>query len=392
MVSVDVISSEPAVGRPATWQAVWDHLERTSDYNVLVYLGHGELQPSAGGELIGQLLLESEDGQGHLPVGAPQLARLLADHPINTVVLAGCYTALDPAVTSRRAGAELGVAQALVNSSEAGVQIAVAMRTELHTNAAELFLKAFFKSLLDITPDPQGNRPAGHIDRAVRAARARLFANPLPPSWATPIVLRATEREPFLEFLANPIKFTLTDRMSMLLESRTALCTGLADYSLAAGMPDLLRGQKAALDGLRTLIRTEGLRIGPLLLPHDVTVGPGQAQEATVELAGALTVSVLRGRISAPPGAAITQLAVPAGVSAGFQLVLDPGQPDWFELRSRAAGGAPAILPAGDLLRATVQVDGGTPSGVYPLGMEVLEMQPPGMLWPGDGVLLVPNP
>ena len=178
MVQVDVLSREAAIDRPATWAAFKERLQEEKNYNMLVFLGHAELAPAlAGGEPVAQLYMEAEDGQGSQPIDAPQLARLLADCPVDVVVLAGCLTAAEPVAGAVRArsGAQ-GVAQALVNSSDAGVEVAVAMRTELRTTAAVTFLQSFFKSLLNPKPNAKGVVSGGNIDTAVRAARTELFS------------------------------------------------------------------------------------------------------------------------------------------------------------------------------------------------------------------------
>jgi hypothetical protein len=388
MVQVDVISREAAVKQPATWTHLIQHLkERGNEYNVLVYLGHGEVMAgTVSAEPIGHIIFESEDGAGHQPVSAPQLARLLARHPINLVVLAGCVTGADPASNERRYGGEQGVAQALVNSAEAKVQVAVAMRSELITTAASMFLEAFFESLFDITPDVAGNLPAGNVEAAVQHARNRLYiANPVPPQWAAPIVLRSSLQEPFIEHLAQSIRFVITPNMQMLLEVRATFWK-----SLAQSLPDHRQGRLVALAEVRQMIVTEGLRQGPLILPREITVGPGQAGRVEFELAGPLTVRLLRGRISVPAGIAVKDVAVPAVTAAAFRLLLDQGDPGWFELRAR--DDAPARLPEGTLLEATLEVAADQPAGVYPVAIETTSVEPPTTLWPGDGVLIVPHP
>jgi hypothetical protein len=392
MVQVDVLSREADVGKAATWMGLRQHLKNTSDYNVLVYLGHGELVPSVTGtEPIGQLFFESEDGGGHQPINAPQFAKLLRNYPIGVVVLAGCVTGMDAAGAARQRGGEQGVAQALVNSSEAGVEVAVAMRTELRIDAAATFLRAFFEALLNATPDAAGNLTAGNIDCAVRAARNELFLDtPVPPQWAAPIVLRANEQEPFLDFLAQPVMFRLTETMTSLLALRSTLRKGVADYSLAQGVPELIVGKHEGLDEIEQMIRTEGLKQGPLLLPHDVTAGAGQQQVASFELAGVLTVVKLSGRVATPPGVSVRVLPMPAAAGAAFQLVTDPNNLAWFELRSKS--GNPGPLPQGEVLQAHIEVAAATAPGVYPLTLELQQLEPAGVLWPDDGIVIVPRP
>lgn len=389
MVQVDVISREDAVNRPATWTALIQHLkERGNEYNALVYLGHGEVMTGTlSADPIGHLIFESEDGGGHKPVGAPLLARLLTSYPIDLVVFAGCRTGADPATNDRRYGGEQGVAQALVNSGEARVQVAVAMRSELITTAAETFLKTFFESLLDIRPDESNSNsvPAGNVETAVQRARKALYLTAPVAQWAAPIVLRATQKEPFIEHLAQPIRFVITPRMQMLLEVRTTLWK-----SVAQSPPDQQQGQLVTLADLRRMIREEGLQRGPLILPIDVALAPGMTGRMQFELAGPLTVKELEGRISVPAGVTVRNIEVPAAVAGAFKLLNEAGDPGSFQLRARTK--APAALPEGTLLEATLELAAELPPGVHPVTVEVHVVQPAATLWPGDGVVIVSRP
>lgn len=393
MVQVDVLSREPAIGSPATWRAFKERLQEAKDYNMLVFLGHGELVPSAtGAEPIGQLFLESEDGQGSQAVSAPQLARLLSDCPVDVVVLAGCLTGADPpGGAARRRGGAQGVAQALVNSSEAGVEVAVAMRTELRTTAAVTFLERFFKSLLNPKPNASGQVSAGNIDDAVRAARRELFLdNVFPPQWAAPVVLRSNEAEPFIDYLAQPITFNISPGLDMLLEIRSTLWNGLADYSHAQGVPDQLQGKMVALAEVETRLRVEAGQIGPFIMPRQLTIPAGQAGEAVFELRGALALAMLSGRVVAAGGISVHGLSLPAAMQADFQLLADAQDPTVFELRSKT--GAARALPEGEVLRATLNVGADVGFGVYRVAIQIHRLNPPSVLWPGHGIAIVPRP
>ena len=390
MVEVDVISVE--AGKPATWTGLQSHLRQTHDYNVLVYLGHGELVPSAtGGDPIGHIFMESEDGGGHVPVSAPQLAHLLTKYPIGVVVLAGCLTGDDPASKARMHGGEQGVAQALVNSSESGVEIAIAMRTELNAKAADTFLEAFFQSLLDTSPVPNGRLRAGDVECAVRHARSALFLDsPDPPQWAAPVMLRASEREPYIDYLAQPVKFKVTDKMKAALELRSILWTNAADYSLAAGLPPGMDKTAKTLDEVRKMFLSDALLQGPVLLPRDVTAGAGQQGNVVFELLGPLSIVQLRARVTVAPGVTVTRISVPPGVAAGFDLMIHATEQGTFELRAKS--NAPTALAAGDLVQVEVQVAANIAPGIHGVGIEIQKMDRPGPLWPGDAVVIVPRP
>ena len=144
------------------------------------------------------------------PVTADKLAVLLRSHPVPTVLLIGCLTAVDPAdprpnaaqiralalaATPQWMRGSLGVAQAFVDS-EAGVQFAVGMQYRLEQDNAVGFLNEFFFSLLHGNP--------GHVrGRGARGARAPAFGSPQPQSWSAPVVFRALDDEPMFAFLAR---------------------------------------------------------------------------------------------------------------------------------------------------------------------------------------------
>jgi CHAT domain len=393
MVQVDVLSREAAIGRPATWPAFKERLQEAKNYNMLVFLGHAELAPAlAGGDPVAQVFLESEDGNGSRAIDAPQLARLLADCPVDVVVLAGCLTGVEPpgAAVRRRGGAQ-GVAQTLVNSSEAGVEVAVAMRTELRTTAAVTFLERFFKSLLNPTPDAAGQVSGGNIDWAVRAARRELFLDAVfPPQWAAPVVLRANEHEPYIGYLAQPVQFTISKRMDMLLEVRSTLRTGIADYSFAQGAPEQLQGKMQVLAGIDDTLRAEAAQVGPFIMPQPLTVAPGQAGTVVFELRGALTIATLAGRVAVSGGIPVRALKLAAAAQADFRLLADAQDPSVFELRSKT--GVAKLLPAGEVLRADIDVGAAVPFGLYRIAVEIHHLHPPSVLWPGDDIVLVPRP
>lgn len=387
MVQVDVISGEVGIGRPATWPALMQHLRLTNDYNLLVYLGHGELTaPPAGGQPIGHLYFESEDGGGHQPVGAPQLAKLLSRYPIPVVVLTGCLTGADPPGTAdRHRGGEQGVAQALVNSSESGVQVAVGMRMELRDKSAITFLNAFFTSLLG----PHGS--PGNVDRAVWEGRNELFLldGVFPPNWAAPIVLRASDHEPVIDYLSQPVTFKVSKDMGKWLDLRGALWNRLSDAFAQSG-PDALMGIMVALDEVEEGLRSEGVKHGPLLLPGRRMIVPNSEDQLSIKVAGALRASALQCRLRIDGDAASVQsfMISQAVQDAGFQLLTTAQDNSYFEIRSKT--GESNVVPNGELIRASVKASKVKP-GAYPLTLEVKDVSPKQPLWPGDNILLVPG-
>jgi len=121
-----------------------------------------------------------------------------------------------------------------------------------------------------------------------------------------------------------------------------------------------------------------------------VTIGAESSDISIVEMAGNLSVSILRGRVSAGNDGWVRQVTASPAVLAAFQMLTDPNDPGIFLLRSTT--GASVAIPPGELLRARVEVPAGTVSGAYQLRVEVLELQPVGPVWPGDGVVIVPRP
>jgi CHAT domain len=373
-VQVDVLSCEKAIGTSGTWQALRDHLRLTNDYIIFVYLGHGAL--TEGDEPIGQLYMESDDGLGHQPINAPMIARLFARYPIPVVVLAGCITATQAAGTTP--GGDQGVAQALINSSEAGVQVAIGMRMELQTEAASTFLTEFFTSLF-------AEDSVGDIDQAIWSARNELYLKMThPPQWAAPVVFRASLREPFIDFLTKESKFLVTPEMNKFRDIRSTLWKLLPKQNT----PEV--GQ--LLEGIETSLRAEAMKQGPLLLPILTRIAQNSDGFLPVALAGSLKVSRLRARILlGGSGTTPRSVAVnPTAQAAGFRLMFDPDDPSFFELSSRT--GAALQLPEGELLRLTVSVGDQQP-GLYPVTLEVDLISPPrAIVWLGDTVIVVPGP
>ncbi|MEP6916576.1 MAG: CHAT domain-containing protein, partial [Acidobacteriota bacterium] len=364
-----------------TWPQLLEHLKKENDYNVLVYLGHGELaEPPGGGPPIGQLYMESPDGGGHQAIGAPQLAKLLTKFPIPLVLLAGCVTAADPPGMARRRGAEQGVAQALVNSSETGVQMAVGMRMEVLGTAAMTFLNEFFTSLLKTAP--------GDLDRAVSEGRSQLYLETgmYPPTWAAPVVFRAIDRVPGFEFLNQPVTFQVSGAMAKWLDLRTRLWNGLPDALAHADQVPLIRAM-GALDATDAELRIDGVKHGPLLLPVLLQMVSGQTATLAIELVGALAIAELRGRLDVQTaGLEVTSLSIPAAVAAaGFQLLTNVTDARQFELQS--VNGQPKNLPAGELLHAEIAASGAAAAHVVTVELRLIEPRRP--LWPGNNVVVV---
>jgi hypothetical protein len=207
-VVVDVISSEPAVGKPATWENFRKQLTKNLDpYDIVIYLGHGSLKEE-GGETIG--CLQFEDGVGHTDMTASDIIVPFLNKPVPVVLLVACQTA-DQVVDSKYQNlhkmkmpdwirGSQGVAQALINSVQSGTQLVVGMRYRLDTKDAISFLENFFDSLLRATP--------GNVEAAVHLARQVLkTSSRFPAAFSGPMVFRSLrgpdQDEPLFAFIAN---------------------------------------------------------------------------------------------------------------------------------------------------------------------------------------------
>jgi CHAT domain-containing protein len=207
-VVVDVISSEPAVGRQATWEEFTKQLNENQDpYDIVIYLGHGSLKEE-GGETIG--CLQFEDGEGHKDIPAYNIVVPFQNKPVPVVLLVACQTAdqeLDEKFKNLHAAkmpqwirGSQGVAQALINSLQSGTQLAVGMRYKLDTEDATRFLENFFDSLLRATP--------GNVEAAVHLARRALKTNSrFPAAFSAPVIFRRLRGpdldEPLFAFIAK---------------------------------------------------------------------------------------------------------------------------------------------------------------------------------------------
>jgi hypothetical protein len=125
-------------------------------------------------------------------------------------------------------------------------------------------------------------------------------------------------------------------------------------------------------------------------MPRQTTAPPGQPSDVVFDLGGALQFTSLSGRVVAGGGTAVTALTLPQALQADFQLVVDAQDHGSFELRSRS--GAPHAVPAGEVLRARLDVPAGVAFSVYKVAIELQRLTPPTVLWPGHGVLIVPRP
>jgi hypothetical protein len=374
-VDVRTISNEPGVGVPATWDGFRAEIALVP-YDILVFLGHGDVAPGFE-ELPGTGLLKFEelDGQTPRPITAAQLNVVLQQHPVPVVILAGCLTAAAPPGDPRDPRPRMtrwmrgnqGVAQALVNS-ESGVQIAVGMRYRLESLDATLFLGAYFRSLLT-GPNP------GDVEAAVHAGREALYANQqYPPSWSAPVIYGAPVDEPLFDYLQRaPSLRDPADDPDQLY--RDVSWSSLAQIPFANRTRGVTDPQYAELDRREKgfLDRYVAQNV-PVVWPSRFETVPGLTANVDIRLHGALAVQSIEGRVTFTDRTAVA--ANPkrsaAVAAAGFKIAFvtgDPGELGFIASRAPGPGGpAPGPLPAGPLFSFEI------PAGVAPGLVNVVDV------------------
>ncbi|WP_437692030.1 CHAT domain-containing protein [Sorangium sp. So ce176] len=371
VVEVAVLTSEDGAGGPVTYDALRAEL-RNASYNLLVYLGHGDLQDVAfeGFPPIGVLLFELDGSEFANPIRADQIRSEFMNRPVPVVVLAGCLTAGSDVVRERLPQWMRGsqsVAHALIHG-ESGVQCAIGMRHRLETTDAERFLQAFVLSLLKQSP--------GDVERAVRAGREEMFAQkPYPPSWSAPVLFRAPGVEPLFDFLCTaPTAYDPLDEHDQ--ELREKVWKKLSELP-ASLPPETRQFSSFLLDTVESAFLDRRRQRGASLVwPTRVEAKPGDTVQVSVQHMGSLTVSRLEGRLSfaeaivpraARPGAALKA----AGLRAYFALD-QPGEVRFF---ASCPAGEPVTLGAGPLFEADLTLPGVFPA-VYELRVDALASDP----------------
>jgi hypothetical protein len=326
-------------------------------YDLLVYIGHGDLLASHQGlDPVGVLQLESDDGESHESVASNKLAVLLHTAPVPVVLLLGCLTAnevieqmrelvLDRVPQWMRGGQS--VAQALVNS-ESGVQVAVGMRYRTEAGDARLFVDRFFRSLLRLTP--------GHVEAAVQYARQQLYlTGAVPTSWIAPVVFSALAPEPLFGFLGTAPGCPVLEQHSQYRGAFWSVMAKIPAHEIGGELATSIREQ---LDSLDTQVVTTISASGHLLMPARVEAVPESTVSIPIHLHGPpLDVEQVDGRVIAEGGdARINRLELSAAAQAAGFVLLDRGDsPLARTFLVRRENGAAALAP-GHLLTAEVRV------------------------------------
>ncbi len=408
-VQVDLLSSEQVTAGalplgPPTWDQVRQRLQHDR-YDILVYLGHGDLVPAFDGlRPGGALLLELPADATHkinsqaIPEG--QLRIQLQTFPVPVVLLAGCLTAAQPGAPAEQQAfldemlptwmrGSQGVAQALVNG-DCGVQFAVGMRYRLERNDAEAFLDAFFQSLL--TGD------LGDVEAAVRAGRLRLFGDhPHPPSWSSPMVFRTLGREPTFDFMRKPPAVAQDPFDERDQESRERIWKGLVQSSTQGWTGPQLSWVLDMLADVEGKMKSRAQARGPWLKPGRLIATPGSLVAMPVELNGKITADQIDGTFTVLGENVhlLTATATQALHFRGYQIqsgLADPNDPTRLKFSiERAAGAAIQPLPAGVLCELQISVGQGF-NVFYPVQVEVTAVTPHALVGGGSDAVLVPPP
>ena len=417
LLRVDLLSREEPVGQNGVIGAP-TRLELArrveAGYDVLVYLGHGDLD--IGGPV---LLLESPDGTRADPYPASQFSDLFTTANVPVVMLVGCLTAAlpvgealpddlkDDMVSSSRAG--MGAAQALVNNATS-VQVAVGMRARIANEDALTFLTTFFENLL-----PLNHRNVGNVEASIQAARSQLKkVSKLPSSWAAPVVFSTLPQEPLFPQLAS------TPRCP---EDLVASLNGdkwLGVFSIMRGIPWSLHGTpgnpglhenalKFLSDREIELVQKARDAGSTLLMPVYTEVPPGEQttegvviegaiqqrikREMLVKLHDPLKVSELEGtvRVGQEDVAILGITRTDALRDAGYRVVQDKkSSKEVFFRIERENGAAGDTLPAADLLNIELALGAAAPA-VYHISMIECKTDPPRTVCGGVSAVVLPT-
>lgn len=398
LVHVHIVSSEQsnALEGVPTLEKLRKQLQKF-DYDILVYLGHGDVSQFPGMAPVGVLQLETDDGAAHVTVPVDQLTMLFHQRPVPVVILAGCLTASEVDASLKEdvernipqwmRGSQ-AVAQALINS-ESGVQFAVGMRYRLETEDAKRFLLGFFKSLFSDDP--------GHVEAAVRAARAELkLGPPNSYSWSAPVVFRSLGTEPMFPHLATPppaaypnvaqqqsLRAIFWDMLSKFpWKLRVAPESGI----------DLIREQlDDAENQYLQAFREHGLA---LLMSGRVEAMYESAAIVPLELHGRLKANTLRGDvIFGSDQVKITSIkATQQLLDAGYQVLsLARDNQASFYIEREKSSSEPKELPQGALLDIYVEL-GTAYQFVCPVSVSLRKVEPNGPVYPGNNAVIIPPP
>jgi CHAT domain len=399
LVQVHILSSESspaAVGKP-----MLDDLSnqlRKVPYDILVYLGHGEVLPIyPDSPPVGVLHFETGDASGHTTVSFDKLTFLLQQYPVPVVLLVGCLTAADvpaemrpsiEAATPLWMRGSQAVAQALINS-ESGVQIAVGMRFRLETSDAKRFLKGFFRSLFD-------NKAPGNVEVAVRSARSELKLGENYYSWSSPVIFRSLAQEPMFPFLASPppLNCPNVEKQQSL---RTIFWNILSEAAWSSrvnptGVTEAVRVQLNNTE--QELVKTILQQSKCLILPGFIEARHQETIKFPVNLRGRLKIEDLRGTIAVGSGSGQTLRVkslepTPQLLANGYKILSAVTDHTADFIINKINGNAD--LPEGALFEVEVELGQAYPA-VHSISLSIEKIQPQKTVCVSSNAIVVPPP
>jgi hypothetical protein len=397
LIQIDVLSSEqaPGLAGPPTQDQLFHQVAKP--YDMLIYLGHGELRPSpTGGPPLGALLLETDDGQNSREVNARQLSALLNKNPIPVVLLVGCLTAaqlpaamqtlVDQSVPGWIRGSQ-GVAQALVNG-QSGVHFVVGMRFKIEDQDAVRFLKEFFSGLLT-------GPTAGDLEAALHGARHRLhFNNVQSIGWAAPVVFRTQGEEPTFPYLATPpppLAIPLDPKQE---KTRSVLWQMLSEITMQLRGSGLHGTPQKFLDALEQEYFDALAAQGSLLIPERGEVDPNTLAQGAdnpvqvlVRLRKTLHVQSIGGVVAVSGVRVVSVEAAEQLEAIGMECFSKV--PKDNRIKFHLECDKVVELPEGPFLKVNLAIPKESPA-VYLVGLDAVRTQPAAALCSLTNAVVVP--
>ena len=401
LLQVDVLSSENSQVplNPPTKGQFREQLKQQS-YDILVYLGHGNIEDAQPGQIpSGQLVLETPD-QFSDAVSAKQLAGLLrGGNAPQVVLLVGCLTAaeLEPDIReefeaefARWVQGSQGVAQALINGSS-DVQFVVGMRFRIESSDAKLFLKEFFKSLLNDS-DAKGN-----FELAVREARGALHFDGIEPSWASPVVFRTLGEEPTFSFLRSTPHCSVEEKYYQL---RQPFWEAASHGARQPFVNQLINLENKILTEIEDNPRSGLVAERIIISDPIVSPPPGQGNlPVPITLVGAPSVSLLKGILQLANGEGETLALGDAQLinlrdsdalrGAGFRLFSDAPENNQITFRIESNAGE-VLLPTDVLFTANIAISS-TTGTFYRITFKEVQSDPQHSLCCVGNAVIVPS-
>lgn len=424
LLRIDVLShagEEPA-GMKLAGKPTSDDFEKQllkSSYDILLYIGHGDVEPSStpGGVGGGFLQFENEKRTGPSAYKADALAAKLARNPVPVVLLMGCVTAvgelsevgvslagepkavpdwLDALPEDKKKSVpealpnwilgNQGVAQALINSA-AGVQFALGMQYQIPTTGAKRFLEFFFLSLLK----NKDINLRGNVEEAVRVARGSLRPEKYRYLWSAPVIFSTLSAEPLLPFLqkppvCQPFDDLQTFRETLWMTLHEAAWRHRKEIESTQSMVKVMHNSLANLE--QDIARRSQEHNASLIIPGFAEAKAGDEVRVPVMLHGDLKdLKTIEGKLTGLEGMKVKALEVSAELKArDFQVAPTNTEMTEFLFRHREGGD----LTTGELF-TLVLIAGQEPKGWVSIGLDELIVDPAQPVCPGHNAVVFPK-